>query len=431
MVVTTDVFTYIATVAEILNEGLPRAAWSTIGDHSSRSRVQRLRLAKTLILTQAVLGLGMSVVFLGAADGFARAFVPGEVRRQSVMYVRISSFSALSSALETAVAAAARALDQPDVPLAFSCVKFATNIVLDMLLISTFRVSSAEPTVNMQAAIQLACNLTSAFVVLLYFLLSNRGRTGVERHGSTAPALPALMILLRPGITTLIESAVRNALYLWLVSNIISMGATYATAWGVFNTIRWGLIMIPVSALEATTLTFVGHNWGRWRRETGRTTVRPRASLQSLYRISRPAFVSVALALAFEVPICILMSLVGVRPFARYISGSDETAVVTERMWRTMDWCYVIFAATTQLSAVLLATRPKLYLWQSLASNLLYVLPWAIACHLAHLDESNAWTYHALVSGGSMVFSLFSVLAVLALWAWVLKTGRARLGAVK
>jgi len=40
------------------------------------------------------------------------------------------------------------------------------------------------------------------------------------------------------------------------------MGQTYATAWGVFNTIRWGIVMVPISALHETTNTFVGHRWG-------------------------------------------------------------------------------------------------------------------------------------------------------------------------
>lgn len=46
------------------------------------------------------------------------------------------------------------------------------------------------------------------------------------------------------------------------------MSADYATAWGVFSTIRWGLIMVPVQAAEATTLTFVGHAWGPAQAET-------------------------------------------------------------------------------------------------------------------------------------------------------------------
>lgn len=49
---------------------------------------------------------------------------------------------------------------------------------------------------------------------------------------------------------------------LWQIHGVVSMGQSYATAWGVFNTIRWGLIMVPVQALEATSNAFVGHRWG-------------------------------------------------------------------------------------------------------------------------------------------------------------------------
>lgn len=53
---------------------------------------------------------------------------------------------------------------------------------------------------------------------------------------------------------------------LWQVHGVVSMGQAYATAWGVFNTIRWGLIMVPVNALEATSSAFVGHRWGVYQR---------------------------------------------------------------------------------------------------------------------------------------------------------------------
>lgn len=248
MVVTTDVYTYISTVSEVINEGLPRAAWVIIGDKASRSLAQRLQLTHTLIAFQALLGLLMSIAFVGAASTFADGFVPIEVRKTSLTYVRISAFSALSGAVETAVAAATRALDKPDVPLMISSVKFAINIALDLLLISRFHVGRTTPTVNMQAVIQLVCNLASAFFGLAYFLYATswavhrnlRRERLDERHASVRPSFSALKVLLRPGLVTFTESAVRNALYLWLVSTIVALGSTYATAWGIFNTIRWG-----------------------------------------------------------------------------------------------------------------------------------------------------------------------------------------------
>lgn len=226
LVTTTDVYTYIGVVAEVLNEGLPRAAWVIIGDKSSRSFSQRLGLTHTLIIFQSVLGLMMSLGFLGGAATFAKGFVPGEVRDVSLTYIQIRSFSALSSAIETAVAAGTRALGKPDVPLVISSAKFAVNILLDMLLISQFHVGTYKPTVNLQAGIQLACNMTVAFVGLGYFLWgttrrylreNNNSHQGASPEDKVTPSVRALLVLLRPGILTLAESA---------VGSIVSMGSS-------------------------------------------------------------------------------------------------------------------------------------------------------------------------------------------------------------
>ncbi|KAH0494024.1 hypothetical protein TgHK011_000660 [Trichoderma gracile] len=443
LVVTTDSFTYINTFSEALNEGLPRAAWLIIGDKASRSLPQRLQLTHTLIAFQALVGLLLSIAFLAAAPRFAESFVPREVRAASLTYVRITSFTVLSGAVETAVASATRALDKPDVPLVISSVKFAVNIILDLLIISNFHVGSFQPTVNTQGIIQLVCNLTAAFIGLAYFLYSVSLSTwrkqhhlplndhNTTSHNSLSPSLRALRVLLPPGLIFFAESAIRNALYLWLVTTVVALGSVYATAWGVFNTIRWGLVMVPVQALEATSLQFIGHKWGQWRHLIGPNNRRPKASWRELFSLISPALRSLLIALLVEVPIAIFLSVFGARPFALYISGSSEVADVTALMWRTIDWCYIFYAMSTQLATILQATRPKWYLYQSLASNLLYVLPWAIVCQVAHLDEGNAWTYHSFIFGGSLVFSFVDVLVVVGVWAWTLRTGKARLEVIQ
>ncbi|KAI0852145.1 hypothetical protein F5Y00DRAFT_208309 [Daldinia vernicosa] len=445
LLATTDVFTYIGVVAEVLNEGLPRASWVIIADKDSRSLTQRLGLAYTLILFQSILGLIMSIAFIAGAATFAEGFVPVEIRAASLSYVRISAFSALSSAIETAVAAATRALDKPDIPLVISLTKFAINIILDLLIISRFRVGDIQPTINIQAGIQLTCNMTAAFVGLAYFLwttnLQHRNhqlelsaddeevpRMQMQAGTKIRLSFRALTVLLRPGILTLAESAIRNSLYLWLVSTIVALGSTYATAWTIFTTIRWGLVMVPVQSLEATSLAFIGHHWGSWRRSISKTTRRPgRVAFKTIIQIARPALVSLVIALLVEVPLAIFLSIWGTRSFARYLGQPDEIADIAALMWRTTDWCYIFYAMSTQLATVLLATQPKWYLYQSLVSNLLYVLPWAIVCQVKDLDVSNAWTYHRLVFGGSLVFSFIDVLVVDAAWIWTLMTGRARL----
>ncbi|KEQ99644.1 hypothetical protein AUEXF2481DRAFT_45739 [Aureobasidium subglaciale EXF-2481] len=430
MVVTTDSYTYIGVVAEVLNEGLPRASWLIVGDRANRSISSRYSLSFTLIIIQTILGLIMSIAFVGAARQFAGGFVPIEVRAASLTYIRISAFSALSSAIETAVSTSTRALDKPDVPLIISTVKFLINIVLDLLIISKVHVGSFTPTVNMQAATQLACNMTAALFGLAYFCFVTY-KTGTPRamaqpHEPVRPSFACLRTLARPGTLTFAESAIRNTLYLWLVNGIVAMGSDYATAWGIFSSIRWGLIMVPVQALEATTLAFIGHSWGEWRKETDRDR-RPTASRQKIYNIIRPALWSCFIALGIEIPLCIFMSEYGTRRFAFYLSESEAVSQITAKMWRTIDWCYIFYALSTQLAAILLATRPRWYLYQSLISNLLWVLPWAIVVSEANITPDDAWTYHSIVFGGSLVFSFFDILLVDSIWVWTLLRGKMRL----
>lgn len=119
MVVTTDSYTYISIIVEVLNEGLPRAAFLIIGD-KNRSLHNRLNLSFTLIIFQMTAGLIMSVAFIGAAERFASAFVPSNVRAASINYIRISALVSLTSSTNVAVSYSTRAMDRPDVPLAIN-----------------------------------------------------------------------------------------------------------------------------------------------------------------------------------------------------------------------------------------------------------------------------------------------------------------------
>ncbi|EXJ56416.1 hypothetical protein A1O7_06759 [Cladophialophora yegresii CBS 114405] len=425
MVATVDSYTYIGVVAEVINEGLPRAAWVIIGDKASRSLSSRISLTQTLIVFQSIMGLLVSVIILGAAKQFAAGFVPEQVRAASLTYVRISSFSVFSAALETAVSNATRALDHPDVPFLIAATRFAINIILDLLIISKFHVGSFTPSVNTQAGIRLGCDFAAAFAGLAYFILIVWRLQ--SKHGliekMPRPSLRAFGVLLRPGFLTFAESAVRNTFYLWLVSNIVSMGSDYATAWGVFNTIRWGLVMVPVQTLEATSNAFTGHRWGEWRKAVGVDLQKAKAGWKQIRGMATPALISAVVVLTIEVPLCIFLSIFGCKPFAHYLSGSDTVASITAYMWRTIDWCYIFYALSTELATVLLPTVPRWYLYQSLVSNVLYVLPWAIVCQVANLNASDAWSYHAFVFGGSLVFSFFNVLLFVGLWAWKLRRG--------
>jgi hypothetical protein len=58
------------------------------------------------------------------------------------------------------------------------------------------------------------------------------------------------------------------------------------------------------------------------------------------------------------------------------------------------------------------------------------VLPWAIVVSKVGITTQDAWTYHSVVFGGSLVFSFFDVLVVDFVWAWALLRGKMRLGKI-
>jgi hypothetical protein len=128
--------------------------------------------------------------------------------------------------------------------------------------------------------------------------------------------------------------------------------------------------------------------------------------------------------MAVEIPLCLFFSFYGARRFAYFLSASLPVSHITEKMWRTIDWCYIFYALSTQMATILLAMKPRWYLYQSLISDLCWVLPWAIVVSVVGITPADAWTYHSIVFGGSLVLSFFDILAVDAIWGWRLLKGR-------
>lgn len=143
--------------------------------------------------------------------------------------------------------------------------------------------------------------------------------------------------------------------------------------------------------------------------------------------IVKPALTSCIVAIAFEVPFCIFLSEYGAQPFALYLSSFRPVSIIVKKMWKTIDWCYIFYALSTQMATILLATRPCWYLCQSPISNIFLMLPWAVVVSKIGTTPGDAWRYHSIVFGGSLVFSFFDILIIDGIWTWSLLRGKIRL----
>lgn len=465
---------YMHAIVEILNEGLPKVSYLIIADKSSRSISSRIQLSNTLIAFQCFCGLILALSFFTCAQTFADMFIPAPVRGASLTYIRLASFSALAYAMEVALSSVTRCLDQPHIPLVVNFVKISANILLDILILSNWRIGKGwfTPNVNTQAMIRCFCELCAVVCGLTLYTIKSRHIIAAERSRQTMashsperhdefgdigpngkkatlmPTLASLVILGRPGIFTMLESGFRNSIYLWLVTGVVKAGMTYATAWGVFNTIRWGVVMVPVYALEASSGTFVGHRWGVWRSRVGAgmgrrvqastkdlkcmcPTINSLEAFEHLLihtpplptDITRPAILSSFLVFAIEVPSCLLLSMYFIRPYAYFISRSDAVSDLVTHFWRTVDWCYIIYGMAAQISTILLATKPHMYWYKSFMTVVLWDLPWAVAVNRASLNEETAWGWHSWIFGGGVVWmGIVTGLWVVGWW-WALRRG--------
>lgn len=134
----------------------------------------------------------------------------------------------------------------------------------------------------------------------------------------------------------------------------------------------------------------------------------------------------------------------GISAFAYYLSRSAAVADAAQEMWKVsvgtqalvkgighscaqdVDWTYIFYGLGYQLTAILLATSPRWYLYQALGSNLLWMLPWAIVVTKISFPHSPSWTYYAIIFGGANVFNFIDASLVDFIWLYRLEGGKVK-----
>ncbi|KAJ3082338.1 hypothetical protein HK102_001775, partial [Quaeritorhiza haematococci] len=122
----------------------------------------------------------------------------------------------------------------------------------------------------------------------------------------------------------------------------------------------------------------------------GRTGKFNKPDRKDIWEIIKYAVYAAGIALSVEVVIAIILSFWLFEPLAFYLSSNAQVSSIATMMWRTIDWTYVLFAVSIQLTTILLATWPAWFLLKSLASNILYVLPWAVAVTRINITAETA-----------------------------------------
>ena len=98
---------------------------------------------------------------------------------------------------------------------------------------------------------------------------------------------------------------------------------------------------------------------------------------------------------------CIALALGGAGPFAKYLSELDEVAAITAMMWKSIDWCYICYAVSTQLATILLATQTR---WFVLCFILIFILPLTTRLAISGISTNLSFLTYFTVSLGRSRF---------------------------
>ncbi|KAF9053447.1 hypothetical protein BJ165DRAFT_1340079, partial [Panaeolus papilionaceus] len=398
-------------VAEIFNDGLPRAVCA--------ERTRSFGLIYTLITTQCLCGFVLSLVLFGLAPFFARIFAPMEIQEVSANVLSIWAFHATPWLVMTAVTNGVRAYGDSFYPGVEQKFPSIFGFVASSVAGKCVTVSSSYAPLSSPYLTLFLSNYSQfgACLSILFFILYTRMRlTPSEYRSIRWFSCAHFMELYNVGQWTFLESAMRNAVYMWQMHDITSLGLEYALVWATFGVVRRITVDIPVRSLELTTNTFVGNNW-RVYLERKKTGSRDLTSWCEIRELTSPALKSTIVALLLTVPLVIWVTLAGAKQIARLYGNEDVASMVAE-MWTVVGVGVVLWSASVQMGSVMMVVAPTWYSVQSLAFTAVYSLPCAIALSAVknNFDAGQLWGFYKWMVGGSYVIETLFIAITSGVW---------------
>ena len=179
---------------------------------------------------------------------------PADIMDQAVIYLRIYFTGAFAELVYNVGGGVLRAFGDSKRPFIFLVISSIVNIFLDLLFVGVFHMGTAG------AALATALSQVVSAVLVVYTMIYTNEHYKlhlVKIHIDKRLVPEILQMGLPAGLQSMIV-ALSNVI---VQANINSAGTAVVAGFGVFNKID-GLIMLPISALAVTAMTFTGQNYG-------------------------------------------------------------------------------------------------------------------------------------------------------------------------
>lgn len=179
---------------------------------------------------------------------------PADIMPDALLYLRIYFSGALFELIYNVGSGILRAFGDSKRPFWYLLASSVTNIVLDLLLIAGFHMGAA----GAGLATVLAQGVSAVGIVAAMLKKEQPYRIIANKIRIEKALVPEILQMGLPaGLQSMIV-ALSNVL---VQANINALGSAVVAGFGVFNKVD-GVIMLPVSAIATSAMTFTGQNYG-------------------------------------------------------------------------------------------------------------------------------------------------------------------------
>ncbi len=270
--------------------GLSVGATVLIGQYKGANNRHGINeVIATLLVSLLVLAVVITTIFISLVEPILNVIqTPQESYHEAKRYFIISMTGTVFIFGYNALSALMRGLGDSKNPLIFVAIACGVNILLDLLLVATFKMGAAG------AALATVISQAISMILCILYLAKNNFIFDFSKESFKAFSKKQLKLILKVGIPTSIQNVASGLSFLFLTTLVNTMGVMASAAVGAVGKLN-GFAILPGVAMSTSVSAMSAQNIGAGEYK----------------RASHTMYTGVAVALGISI---VIFALVGIFP---------------------------------------------------------------------------------------------------------------------
>ncbi|KAG4075165.1 hypothetical protein HA402_006182 [Bradysia odoriphaga] len=382
----TSQFMFISIVLKVIHEGVGNSLFHFVGVHYERNKPLAISAFNLSLLVLLIAGMALTVMILLFTPQFVKLIdTPASISEATKHYFYTSALSFIPALFTTAFTNY----------LFISTSKWLaiSQVVIVLVSFSINFFTFGRQSISLHWSIDKlgiynVVQSTATMLVSVGFVLLTE-KMGPITFFMKASFIKDLKMNFREFFSVswgnFADSIVRNFFYFFVTLKFINhLGKDISGAWNLFNSIIWGIILLPAFAVANLIRVQIGHQ----------------CSKSTIKKVIKEGGICL---MAWMIVMIVVTGTVWSTLASFFSKSNQKIALISENMLHDMGWVFVIFAYNNAVNSFFLATGKAEYIfYQSLAANLIvYLLPWIL--NLFDILTPTYWLIMGLYIAGMLI----------------------------